>query len=110
MAGIGKIIEVPRNDEMGLTSLSLTSEDLAILISYSGQIVQFPHHLLEHLSDCDVTTLAITSQEKSPLAQFCDFTLPISGREQIVGKNFRLLLQKSQSYSFSISSTQLIFH
>lgn len=86
MAGIGKIIEVPRNDEMGLTSLSLTSEDLAILISYSGQIVQFPHHLLKHLSDCDVTTLAITSQEKSPLAQFCDFTLPISGREQIVGK------------------------
>lgn len=94
---------------MGLTSLSLTSEDLAVLISYSGQIVQFPHHLLEHLSDCDVTTLAITSQEKSLLAQFCDFTLPISGREQIVGKISGFASEES-SYSFSIFSTKLIFH
>ncbi|WP_274656382.1 MurR/RpiR family transcriptional regulator [Streptococcus equinus] len=86
MAGIGKVIEVPRNDEMGLASLSLTSDDLAILISYSGKILQFPSRLLEHLKYSEVTTLAITSQEKSPLAQFCDVVLPISGREQIVGK------------------------
>lgn len=86
MAGIGKSIEVPRNDEMGLASLSLTSDDLAILISYSGKLLQFPPRLLEHLEYSEVTTLAITSQEKSPLAQFCDIVLPISGREQIVGK------------------------
>ena len=59
MAGIGKVIEVPNNDEMGLAAQSLTSEDLAILISYSGHLTQSSTLLLDFLSDNEVTILLI---------------------------------------------------
>ncbi|AXQ78501.1 MurR/RpiR family transcriptional regulator [Streptococcus chenjunshii] len=86
LSAIGKTVEVPQQDEMGLTALSLKDSDLAVFISYSGHLTQFPAQLMTYLSENQVTRLAITSQKHSPLAEACDLLLTLSAREQVVGK------------------------
>ncbi|MEX2784667.1 MurR/RpiR family transcriptional regulator [Streptococcus sp. H49] len=86
LSAIGKQIDVPLQDEMGLTALSLTDRDLAIFISYSGHLTQFPSKIMTYLTENQVTRLAITSQKHSPLAEACDLFLALSAREQVVGK------------------------
>ncbi|WP_082581963.1 MurR/RpiR family transcriptional regulator [Streptococcus orisasini] len=86
MAAIGKIITVPHHDEMGLASLELTEDDLALIISYSGHLHQFSSGLVDILNKQAVTTLAITSDPHSPLAEIADIVLMVSAHEQVVGK------------------------
>lgn len=85
MLSIGKIIEVCPSHEEGLVSRTLTEEDLAIFISYSGKGIN-SGVALEQLQTNGVTILSLTGYHDSPLREKADIVLTISSREQVINK------------------------
>lgn len=87
MLTLGRSIEVARAGEFGLMAASLTSEDVAILISYSG-LTESTETLkvLPILQEGQVPIIGLTGAKGSSLRQAAQVTLTICSREDLVHK------------------------
>lgn len=86
MATIGKNILLSESDQ-GLLASSLTQEDCAILISYSGNNEQrIPMKVIPTLEKSSVPIIAITGMGDNFLRQHASCTLSMSSREKLYTK------------------------
>ena len=84
MMGIDKIVEIARIGEMGLISSTMTKNDCAIMISYSGNSVnESPVLHLQTLLDNKVPVIAITSDGDNYLRRNVSCILTMSSKEII---------------------------
>jgi len=86
MLSIGRHIEIVSNGEMGLMAGSLSKNDCAIIISYSGSINSsaVEHAKLLELSQTPI--IAITSNSDSYLSKHSELVLKISSHERMYTK------------------------
>ena len=87
MLQIGKAVEIVPQAEMKFLSSTLTSEDLAIIISYSGNDTnRMPTMNLSMLKEKQVPILGITSLGSNLLRESSNCTLSIASRERLYSK------------------------
>lgn len=87
MATIGRSVEVIPSGEIGLVTNSLSKNDTAILISYSGNdISREPMNFIPQMKQNGVKLIGITSDGGSFIKQEIDTILEISSRERIYRK------------------------
>ncbi|MGN0707805.1 MAG: MurR/RpiR family transcriptional regulator [Faecalibacterium sp.] len=86
MATIGKNVLITESD-MGLLAHSLSSEDCALLISYSGNSERrLPLKVIPILEEAKVPIIAITGMGENLLRQHATCTLSMSSRERLYTK------------------------
>lgn len=82
MLTIGKVIEVSHPGEFGLTSSSLQENDIAIIISYSGNSLSIESlRYLPVLKDNKVNIIALTSENGELLQKYADISFILCTRE-----------------------------
>lgn len=82
MLTIGKQIEVAHSGEVGLTTASLNQDDVAIVISYSGNSKQIESlRYLSSLKEKKVKIVGVTSEQGKYLRENAEITLTICNRE-----------------------------
>lgn len=87
MLSIGKQIETPTLGDIGLLASTLTDEDCAIVISYSGNNISHTTiGILPELEKKGVPVVALTSEGDNILRQKARYTLTISSRERLYDK------------------------
>lgn len=87
MLTIGRQIETPTLGDIGLLASTLTSEDCAVVISYSGNnIAHTTVSILPQLEKKEVPIVALTSEGDNILRRKAKYTLTISSRERLYNK------------------------
>lgn len=87
MLSIGKTAYVAHPDENGLSARSLTPDDCAVIISYSGNNPSVnPMQVVPALLAQKVPTIAITEEGENYLRRHVRCTLTISSRETLYDK------------------------
>lgn len=87
MVQIGKNIEIINQSEMKFQAFSLSEQDCAIIISYSGNDKnRMPTTLLEILKKHNVPIIAITSLGENLLSESATVVLSIASRERLYSK------------------------
>ena len=87
MLSIGKTACVVHPDENGVTARSLTPDDCALIISYSGNNAsENPMQVVPALTAGKVPTIAITGEGQNYLRRNVRCTLTISSREALYDK------------------------
>lgn len=100
---IGKYIEIVELGEVGLVSRTLTNEDCAIVISYSGNnIEKDPMKHIEMLKNQKVKMIGITSGGNNYIRENIDCILTISSRERLYSKIANFATEQSMIYIFNV--------
>lgn len=87
MLQIGKNIEIVNQSEMKFQAYSLTKNDCALIVSYSGNDEsRMPTTLLDILHKNNVPIIAITSLGQNLLREFSTVVLSITSREKLYSK------------------------
>ncbi len=87
MLNIGRIIDMPRYGNMKTYANSLTKNDAAIIISYSGNNPLYdPIVASEILKKRDIPVIAITSAGENNLSRNADYVLNVFSQEEIYSK------------------------
>lgn len=103
MMGIDKIVEIARIGEMGLISSTMTKNDCAIMISYSGNSVnESPVLHLQTLLDNKVPVIAITSDGDNYLRRNVSCILTMSSKERLYTKISNFATEESIQYILNI--------
>ena len=103
MMTIQKPVDLSLLGDSGLLASSLTKDDCAILISYSGNTeVREPMNLVSLLKALHVPMIAITSSGDNKLRRHADYTLSISSREKLYSKISTFATEKSIQFILDI--------
>ena len=103
MLTIGRQVELPSTGDSGLLAHSLTAEDCALIISYSGNsITHGPLSVLPVLEEHGVPVIALTSVGDNLLRQRADYTLSISSYERLYSKISTFATENSILYILNI--------
>nr|WP_314466516.1 MurR/RpiR family transcriptional regulator [uncultured Clostridium sp.] len=87
MQTIGKIVNIPMIDESGTHSHSLSADDCAIIISYSGNNeMREPMCFIKTLKDNEVSLIGITSGGNNYIRENINCVFTISSRERLYSK------------------------
>lgn len=87
METIGKLIYIPPLEESGTLSYNLGEEDLALIISYSGNNEsREPMRYIRILKENHVPMIGITGGGKNYMREHIDCILTISSREKLYSK------------------------
>ena len=87
MESIGRLVYIPTLDESGITSRSLSSEDCAIVISYSGSNeMREPMKYIADMKSNGVKLIGLTSGGNNYIRDEIETTLCISSREKLYTK------------------------
>lgn len=103
MLSIGRQVELPSMGDSGLLAHSLTAEDCAVIISYSGNSIHHgPLSVLHALEERGVPVIALTSVGDNLLRQRADYTLSISSYERLYSKISTFATENSILYILNV--------
>lgn len=103
MLSIGRQVELPSMGDSGLLAHSLTAEDCAVIISYSGNSIHHgPLSILPALEERGVPVIALTSVGDNLLRQRADYTLSISSYERLYSKISTFATENSILYILNV--------
>ena len=103
MLSIGRQVELPSMGDSGLLAHSLTAEDCAVIISYSGNSIHHgPLSVLPVLEERGVPVIALTSVGDNLLRQRADYTLSISSYERLYSKISTFATENSILYILNV--------
>lgn len=103
MLSIGRQVELPSMGDSGLLAHSLTAEDCAVIISYSGNSIHYgPLSVLPVLEERRVPVIALTSVGDNLLRQRADYTLSISSYERLYSKISTFATENSILYILNV--------
>ena len=103
MLSIGRQVELPSMGDSGLLAHSLTAEDCAVSISYSGNSIHHgPLSVLSALEERGVPVIALTSVGDNLLRQRADYTLSISSYERLYSKISTFATENSILYILNV--------
>ncbi|WP_286079203.1 MurR/RpiR family transcriptional regulator [Faecalibaculum rodentium] len=103
MMTIQKPVQVVQAREMGLTARSMTPQDLAIIISYSGMNVEAePMTVVNYLKSHQVPVAAITSAGTNDLRREIDTVLTLTTREALYNKIATFSTEHSLQYLLNL--------
>ena len=103
MLTIGRQVMLPSAGDTGLLAHSLTAEDCAIVISYSGNsIAHGPLNVLPVLKENGVPVIALTSVGDNLLRQYASYTLSISSYERLYSKISTFSTENSILYILNV--------
>lgn len=103
MLTIGRVVETPSLGNSGLLAASLTAEDCAIIVSYSGNARhRDPVCLLESLKANRVPVVAMTSRGDNYLRQNAKYVFSISSQEKLYSKISTFATETSIHYIFNV--------
>ena len=103
MLSIGRQVELPSMGDSGLLAHSLTAEDCAVIISYSGNSIHHgPLSVLTVLEERRVPVIALTSVGDNLLRQRADYTLSISSYERLYSKISTFATENSILYILNV--------
>lgn len=103
MLSIGRQVELPSMGDSGLLAHSLTAEDCAVIISYSGNSIHHgPLSILPALKERGVPVIALTSVGDNLLRQRADYTLSISSYERLYSKISTFATENSILYILNV--------
>lgn len=103
MLSIGRQVELPSMGDSGLLAHSLTAEDCAVIISYSGNSIHHgPLSVLPALEERGVPVIALTSVGDNLLRQRADYTLNISSYERLYSKISTFATENSILYILNV--------
>ena len=103
MLSIGRQVELPSMGDSGLLAHSLTAEDCAVIISYSGNSIHHgPLSVLPALGERGVPVIALTSVGDNLLRQRGDYTLSISSYERLYSKISTFATENSILYILNV--------
>ena len=103
MLSIGRQVELPSMGDSGLLAHSLTAEDCAVIISYSGNSIHHgPLSVLPALEERLVPVIALTSVGDNLLRQRADYTLSISSYERLYSKISTFATENSILYILNV--------
>ena len=103
MLSIGRQVELPSMGDSGLLAHSLTAEDCAVIISYSGNSIHHgPLSVLSALEERGVPVIALTSVGDNLLRQRADYTLSISSYERLYSKISTFATENSILYILNV--------
>ena len=103
MLTIGKVVETPMLGDSGLLASTLTKEDCAIVVSYSGNNMKHTTmKVLPDLIEKDVPIVALTSDGDNLLRKKAKYTLTISSRERLYDKISTFSTETSILFIFNI--------
>lgn len=103
MLSIGRQVELPSMGDSGLLAHSLTAEDCAVIISYSGNSIHHgPLSVLPALEERRVPVIALTSVGDNLLRQRADYTLSISSYERLYSKISTFATENSILYILNV--------
>ena len=103
MLTIGKVVETPMLGDSGLLASTLTKEDCAIVVSYSGNNMKHTTmKVLPDLMEKDVPIVALTSDGDNLLRKKAKYTLTISSRERLYDKISTFSTETSILFIFNI--------
>lgn len=103
MLTIGKVVETPMLGDIGLLASTLTKEDCAIVVSYSGNSMEhMPMKVLPDLIERGVPIIALTSDGDNLLRKKAKYTLTISSRERLYDKISTFATETSILFIFNI--------
>lgn len=103
MATIGRIVTVPPSDESGTLAYALGPEDLAIVVSYSGNNVnREPMHYIPIFEQNQVPMIGITGGGRNYIREHADCVLTISSRERLYSKISNFSTEASMQSIFNI--------
>lgn len=103
LISIGLKAKVAPNSEMGLTALSLTDKDCAMIISYSGNDAHSePMAYIRLLQEKHVPMIGITSAGENYMRQVLDCVLTIASREHLYSKIANYYTEQSILYILNV--------
>lgn len=103
MGTIGCMITIPSLDESGTYAYSLESEDLAIIVSYSGNNEnREPMSYIHILEKNQVPMIGITSGGSNYIREHIDCVLTMSSRERLYSKVSNFSTEASLASIFNI--------
>lgn len=103
MLTIGRQIETPTLGDLGLLASTLTGEDCAIIISYSGNnMAHTTMSILPQLEKQKVPIVALTSDGDNLLRAKAKHTLTISSRERLYSKISTFATETSILYILNV--------
>lgn len=103
MLTIGRQVEIPVLGDNGLLASTLTGEDCAILISYSGNATRCePLNVLDFLTPNAVPIIGITSGGDNALRRCAEYAFTISSRERLYSKISTFATEKSIQYILDV--------
>lgn len=103
MQTIGRGVETPTLGDIGLLASTLTEEDCAIVISYSGNnMAHMTMSILPHLEKKGVPIIALTSDGDNLLREKAKYTLTISSHERLYSKISTFSTETSILYILNI--------
>ncbi len=103
MLSIGRQVELPSMGDSGLLAHSMTAEDCAVIISYSGNSIHHgPLSVLPALEERGVPVIALTSVGDNLLRQRADYTLSISSYERLYSKISTFATENSILYILNV--------
>lgn len=103
MLSIGRPVELPSMGDKGMLAHSLTAEDCAIIISYSGNsLTHGPLSVLPVLEERGVPVIALTSVGDNLLRQRANYTLSISSYERLYSKISTFATENSILYILNV--------
>ena len=103
MLSIGRQVELPSMGDSGLLAHSMTAEDCAVIISYSGNSIHHgPLSVLPALEARGVPVIALTSVGANLLRQRPDYTLSISSYERLYSKISTFATENSILYILNV--------
>ena len=103
MLSTGRQVELPSMGDSGLLAHSMTAEDCAVIISYSGNSIHHgPLSVLPALEERQVPVIALTSVGDNLLRQRADYTLSISSYERLYSKISTFATENSILYILNV--------
>ena len=103
MLTIGRLVEIPSLGDNGLLAASLSEQDCAIMISYSGNsIKRQPLSLLPLLEENRVPVIAVTSRGDNYLRRHARLALSMSSQEKLYSKISTFATETSIHYIFNV--------
>ena len=103
MLSIGRQVELPSMGDSGLLAHSMTAEDCAVIISYSGNSIHHgPLSVLPALEERGVPVIALTSVGDNLLRQRADYTLSISSYQRLYSKISTFATENSILYILNV--------
>ena len=103
MESIGRLVYIPTLDESGITSRALSSDDCAIVISYSGNNeMREPMRYISDMKANGVKLIGITSGGNNYIRDEIDTTLCISSREKLYTKISSFATEESINHILNI--------
>lgn len=100
---IGINIHIAKEGELGMLARTLTKDDCAILISYSGNnVAKDPMAQVEILKKQEVPIIAMTSGGNNYLQQHVDCIFEISSRERLYSKISTFATEQSLLLIFNV--------